>query len=536
MGSTQETSATNVVGRAGGVTRRQLMSMTASAAVATGLGAGPFVAGTLAQDGDAPARGGTVRGAVVGPVTSLDPYSSLLGSGDGMSYQALYNSLVEVTLEGEVVPELASEWAISDDGLTYTFTLVDGVMFHDDTPLDAEAVKWNIERYMAEGSTHTNADRLRVIESIEVSDATTIAFTLGAPNAPFLSTLSGCPIVSPTAVEALGEDFQLQGVGSGPFRFESWTPGSAATFVRNENYWEIAPDGEPFPYLDGLVVDGVPDDSVRLLNLRSGEFELNERLSPRDVSTIGSDPGIEIVETTLATSYLVAMNVTKAPFDNQVLRQAVSAAIDRAAVIDNISFGTGYTSSFAFPKGSWFFIEDPAPVFDTEQSRTLLAEAGYPDGIDVTLTIINRPIDNQISQIVKSQLDAVGIRTTIEVLERTTWVDLWNAREGELGILQRGAGSIDPDTQSAFFSTTNIANFAGYDSPEIIDLIEQANETVDQAERLAIWEQIVGVMVDDAAYVFMGCVPAPGAKSASVQDLDIVQSIAWNLPGTWLSE
>lgn len=522
--------------RHGTVTRRRLLTMTAAGAGAMGLGAGPFTGSTLAQDDEPAVRGGTIRGAVVGPVTSLDPYSSLLGSGDGMSYQALYNALVEVTIDGEVVPELASEWTISEDELTYTFTLVDGVTFHDDTPLDAAAVQWNIERYMAEGSTHTNADRLRVIESIDAPDATTIVFTLVAPNAPFLSTLSGCPIVSPTAVEELGEDFQLQGVGSGPFRFESWEPGSAARFVRNENYWEIAPDGEPYPYLDALVVDGVPDDSVRLLNLRSGEFELNERLNPRDVATVESDANIEIVETTLATSYLVAMNVTQPPFDNVTLRQAVAAAIDRAAVIDNISFGTGYTSSFAFPQGSWFFIDDPAPVFDTEQATTLLAEAGYPDGVDITLTIINRPIDNQISQIVKSQLDAVGIRTTIEVLERTTWVDLWSARDGELGILQRGAGSIDPDTQSAFFSTTNIANFAGYDSPEIMELIDQANQTIDQDERLAIWQEIVGIMVEDAAYVFMGCVPAPGAKRTSVQDLEIVQSLTWSLAGTSLSD
>jgi peptide/nickel transport system substrate-binding protein len=515
------------------VNRRDLMTMTIGGVAAIGLGIGA-ASGAVAQD--APVRGGTIRGAVVGPVTSLDPYSSLLGSGDGMSYQALYNSLVEVSLAGEVTPELASEWTLSDDQLTYTFTLVEGVTFHDGTALDAEAIKWNLERYKAEGSTHTAADRLRVIETIEATDATTLTITLSSPNAPFLPMLSGCPIVSPAAVEELGEDFQLQGVGSGPFRFESWEPGSAATFVRNESYWEVAPDGEPFPYLDSLVVDGVPDDSVRMLNLRSGEFQLNERLNPLDFSTIGTVEGVELVETTLATSYLVAMNVTKAPFDNPVLRQAVQSAVDRAAVIDNISFGTGYTSSFAFPQGSWFFIEEPAPVFDTEAAKATLAEAGYPDGIDITLSIINRPVDNQISQIVKAQLDEVGIRTTIEVLERTTWVDLWSARGGEMGILQRGAGGIDPDEQSAFFSPTNIANFAGYESPEILELIDQSNQTVDQEARLDFWKQIVEIMIADAAYVFMGCVPAPGAKRVEVQELEIVQSSTWKLVGTTVSQ
>jgi peptide/nickel transport system substrate-binding protein len=510
------------------------MTMTAASAGVVAIGGGAYSAVAVAQDGGAPVRGGSVKGAVVGPITSLDPFSSLLGSGDGMAYHALYNTLIEVTLNGDLAPELATEWSISEDGLTYTFTLVEGVMFHDGTALDAESVKWNLERYMAEGSTHANADRLRVISSIEAADAATLVVALSVPNAPFLATVSGCPIVSPAAVESLGEDFQLQGVGSGPFTFVSWEPGSTAVFARNENYWEIAPDGEPFPYLDEFIIDGVPDDSVRLLNLRSGEFQLNERLNPRDASTIAADANIEVVETSLATSYLVAMNVTKAPFDNPALRTAVLSALDRAALIENISFGTGYASSFAFPKDAWFFVEDPAPVFDVEAARASLAEAGYPDGIDITLTIINRPMDSQIAQIVKAQLETVGIRTAIEVLERTTWVDLWTAREGEMGILQRGAGTIDPDDQSSFFSPTNVANFAGYDSPEILALIDQSNQVVDQAERLALWEQVVAILVEDAVYVFLGCVPAPGAKRVEVQDLDIVHSITWKLHDTWI--
>jgi peptide/nickel transport system substrate-binding protein len=509
------------------VDRRRLLTLSAGALAASGLATGGYRPSASAQD--APVRGGSVKGAVVGPITSLDPFSSLLGSGDAMAYQALYNSLLDLSVSGEMLPELASAWTISEDALTYSFTLVGGVTFHDGTALDAAAIKWNIERYMAEGSTYAAAERLRVIAGIEVPDPSTIVFTLTAPNAPFLVVVSACPIVSPAAVEALGEDFQLKSVGSGAFKFESWTPGSAATFARNETYWELAPDGQPFPYIDTYIIDGVPDDSVRMLNLKSGEFQINERLTPLDSSTITTVSDVEVIETTAATAYLVAMNVTKAPFDNPALRQAVQSVLDRAAIIDNISFGTGYVASMAFPNNAWFFIDDPAPVFDVEAAKASLAEAGFPDGIDITMTIINRPIDNQISQIVKSQLDAAGIRTTIEVLERTTWVDLWSAREGQIGILQRGAGGIDPDDQSAFFSPTNLGNFAGYESQPILDLIVQANSTIDQSARLAAWKEIVGIMISDAAYVFLGCVPAPGAKRSELQNLNIVGTVGWNL-------
>lgn len=509
------------------IDRRRLLTLTAGTFAAAGMAGACFEANALAQD--APSRGGTVKGAVVGAVTSLDPFSSLLGSGDGMSYQALFNSLLDLSIEGELLPELATEWSVSEDGLTYAFTLVSGVLFHDGTTLDAAAIKWNIERYVAEGSTYSAAERLRVIAAIDAPDATHITFTLSTPNAPFLNVVSSCPIVSPAAVDALAADFQLKAVGSGPFKFDSWTPGSAATFVRNDAYWEVAPDGTPFPYIDTYIIDGVPDESVRMLNLRSGEFQINERLGPLDASTIATVADVEVIETTSATAYLVAMNVTAAPFDNPVLRQAVQSALDRAATIDNISFGTGYLSSMAFPKDVWFFIDDPAPVFDVEAAKASLVEAGYPDGIDVTMTIINRPVDNQISQIVKSQLDAVGVRTKIEVLERTAWVDLWTARQGQLGILQRGAGGIDPDDQSVFFSPTNIGNFAGYESQPILDLIAEANATNDQAARLASWKAIVSQMIADAAYVFMGCVPAPGAYRTELKQLQIVNAVAWNL-------
>lgn len=516
------------------VDRRRLLTLSAATLAAAGLGGATFATPhAVAQD--APARGGSVKGAVVGPVTSLDPFSSLLGSGDGMAYQALYNSLLDLSVTGDLVPELATAWVISEDALTYTFTLVEGVTFHDGSALDAAAIKWNIERYMAEGSTYSAAERLKVISGIETPSASEITFTLSAPNAPFLLVVSACPIVSPTAVDALGEDFQLKSVGSGPFKFDTWTPGSAATFARNENYWELAPDGQPFPYIDTYIIDGVPDDSVRMLNLKSGDFQINERLSPLDASTIATVADVDAIETTAATAYLVAMNVTKAPFDNPTLRQAVQSALDRAATIDNISFGTGYVASMAFPNNAWFFIDDPAPVFDVETAKASLAEAGYPDGIDITMTIINRPIDNQISQIVKSQLDAVGIRTSIEVLERTTWVDLWTAREGQIGILQRGTGGIDPDDQSAFFSPTNIGNFAGYVSQPVQELIVEANSTVEQEPRLAAWKEIVGTMIADAAYVFLGCVPAPGAKRKELQNLNIVGTIGWNLTAASVS-
>jgi ABC-type transport system substrate-binding protein len=526
----------NVTGASGGslvsfnhLTRRQLFGMTVSGIAAVAL-SGEVA---FAQEGT-PQRGGVVRGAVVGPITSLDPFTSKLSSGDLILWRFLYNSLLDVSNTGELLPELATSWTVSEDGLIYTFTLVEGVTFHDGTALDATAVKFNIDRYRAEGSTYPSADRLKVIASVEAPDARTLVITLSTPNTPFLVNLAGAGIVSPTAVEQLGEDFSLKAVGSGPFKVREWASGAKAIFDRFESYWEMGADGQPLPYLDSVELDGVPDDSVRLLNLRSGQFELNERVNPRDVASIATDPNIVVLETAHATPYILALNPTKAPFDNKALRQTVAAAIDRQAIIDNISFGTGYTIAIPFLPDSWFYIDGPAAVYDTEVAKAKLTEAGVPDGIDVTLSIINRPTDNQISQIVKSQLDAVGIRTTIEVLERTTWVDLWTARNGQIGILQGGMTATDPDSASSWFNNASLANYAGYDQPAIRELIARANSTSDQAARLEAWKEIVAINTDDAVYIFIGAIPTVGAVRSNVKDIPINIGYYWELKGTYL--
>jgi peptide/nickel transport system substrate-binding protein len=511
----------------------------ATAAPAAEATAAPAAEATAAPAAGTPLRGGTVRAACVAAITSLDPATSKLGICDNSVYNLLYNTLVDTNAAGEVLPELATEWTISDDGLVYTFTLREGVTFHDGTALDAEAVKFSFDRTRNPDSGAPAANALKVIDSIATPDAQTVAITLSAPSTPFLAQLGlslNGSIVSPAAVEQLGEDFQTQAVGSGPFKFVSWTPGDKATFERFSGYWEQGEDGQALPYLERVELNGVPDEAVRLLNLQSGQFELNERNNPKDLATIEGDSNLQVLPPTGATSYQVLMNVTQPPFDNPALRQAVAAAIDREAIIKNVGFGTGYTAPFAFLKGAWFFLEEPGPSYDPELAKAKLAEAGYPDGVDVTLSIISRPIDQQIAQIVKANLDAVGIRTTLTPLERTAWVDMWSARQGQIGVFQRGVTATDPDDQSVFFDPTNFANFAGYDNPEAFAKINEARTLADRDERVALYREILALMVEDSPYVFIGQVPNTGSASAKVQGVELDPTTAWKLARTWISE
>lgn len=228
------------------------------------------------------------------------------------------------------------------------------------------------------------------------------------------------------------------------------------------------------------------------------------------------------------------MNPNIAPFDNKALRQAVSYALDRQAIVDNISFGTGYTIPLPFPKGAWFYIEEPAPVFDVEQAKALLVEAGYPDGIDVTMTHINRTIDTQIAQIMKAQLEEVGIRMTIESLERTTWVDMWRAGDGQLGLLQGAMTPTDPDRESGIFQKDSLNNWTNYNNEEVQQLIDDANAVTDREQRLAIWKQIAGLVVDDAVYIYIGGIPTIAGVRTGVKDLQFVSGMYWENTRTWI--
>jgi len=515
-------------------TRRKLLGGAALGAAGLLL-LDPRAGGVFAQD-ETPVRGGLARMAGFGALTSLDPYASLNSDCDRISYAAIYDTLIAMELDGSFSPQLSTEWTVSDDGLTYTFTIREGVSFHDGTPLDAAAVVFNFDRYRAEGTTYPYATPLRPITTVEAPDATTVVFTLANPSAPFLAGVSFAPIVSPTAVEQLGDDFQLQSVGSGPFRFTEWTPGSKATFDRNESYWLAAPDGQPLPYYDQLIIDAVPDDSVRLLNLRSGEFEYVERLSIRDVTTASADTSIKVHPTVGGTGYCLAMNPNQAPFDNKVLRQAVQAAVDRQSIIDNISFGEGYLSPLGFARDTWFYLEEPSPVYDPELAKQLLTEAGYPDGIDVSFSIINRPVDNQIAQIVADNLTEVGIRTTIDVLERTTWVELWNSRQGQIGSLIAGGGGTDPGLAASMYDPSAASNFAGYDSAPIQELIAEQDQISDQAERLRIWGEIGEIRIDDAVYVQIGIVPGYGASIANARDFAVHAHFLLEFDEAWTAE
>lgn len=291
----------------------------------------------------------------------------------------------------ELEPALAESWEVSEDGLTYTFKMREGVTFHDGTPVDAEAAKFSFERQLdPEHPYHDTGEfayaefTLGMIESIEVLNPMTLQITLENPFAPFLSNLAmhAASLVSPAALEQYGRDFAQNPVGTGPYQFASWQRGTELVLERNQDYWRGAPE------VERLVYRPIVEDQARLAALESGEIDFTVNLPVDDLPRLRDDTRFHFEEQAGMHTWYLVFNVKKEPFDDPLVRKAVAHAIDRQAIVEALLGGTGELAQNLLPPVVWSYTEDVEQYpYDPERAQELLAEAGYPDGFEIDFWI-----------------------------------------------------------------------------------------------------------------------------------------------------
>lgn len=500
--------------------RRQ---MVAGLVLLGAIGGGADTVAYAATGAAQPKRGGTLHVRCISPATSMDPATSKQGDSDQYNYMLLYDRLVRLDDKGNIHPELATSWTIDPAGTKYTFHLRSGVTFSDGTDLKASDVVATLLRYKSTAGSPL-AIYLQPVTAITAPDSRTVVMTLSQPSEPLLIELgnSYAGISSGTAIAQHASDLNLHPVGSGPFTLKSWTPGAAATFARNPHYWKKGSDGKPLPYLDSVVLNAQGDSSVALLSVKSGTTDYDNTVDPADLQSARADKNLVVTVTGVATGYAVAMNAAHGPFTNKTLRQAVQHAINCQAILNSVTFGTGYTTPMGTRKQAWYYIGSPAPKYDPKLAKQKLTAAGYPNGMTAQLSIINRSPDTEIAQIVQSQLKAVGITINIQTLERTTWVNTWYARQGEIGLLIAGGGapSSAPSGALNVYNPASISDFSGYSSDQMTGLINQANTTTDKTALKKILKQADELAIEDAPYVFIGNFPIVGAARKGVRGID----------------
>ncbi|NLK00718.1 MAG: peptide ABC transporter substrate-binding protein [Clostridia bacterium] len=452
-----------------------------------------------AEDGDgSPQYGGTLNVALSSDAPRLDPglSSSVY---DRYVFQSIFDKLADIDENGEVVPVLAKNWDVSDDGLTYTFHLQEGVKFHDGTDFNAEAVKFNFDRNTDPASPRRG--ELAAVKEVTVVDEYTVEVVLSEPFAPFLSILTDRAgmMVSPTAVEELGEDFANSPVGTGPFKFESLMKGNNITLVKNEDYWQ---DG--LPYLDSIVFKIITDTNVTATNLKSGQVDISDwRFPTKEIANFENDDNFVIVNEASQNYNGFYLNISKPPFDNKHARQALDVLMDREALVDLVKDGAATVAHSYFSPGCFAHGDsDIPPEPSVEKAKEILAEGGLEDGFTFTYKTAATPEQQQIAEMLQSMFKEAGITMNIEQIEFGTLLD--QTIKGEFEAAALGwSGRPDPD-QNIFDDvfTDGSMNYSRFSHPEIDELVTAARKELDQDKRKALYDDAMEILVDELPYIF----------------------------------
>ena len=457
---------------------------------------------------------------VVGQIAepkSLDPHA-VTAVNDFRILMNLYDGLVRYkdgTLEVE--PSLAESWTISEDGLTYSFTLREGVSFHDGSALDAAAVKFNFDRMLKEDHTYHDTGPFPLsfffsaIDAVEAKDARTVVFTLKDPYAPFLSNLAYPTglIVSPAAVEQHGKDFGRNPSGTGAFRFAEWESNAKVVAVRNDDYWGGASS------LEALVFRPITDANTRVAEMLSGGIDLMVEVPPDNVATFGQDAAYAVHEQAGPHVWFLILNAKEGPFADKRVRQAANYAIDKASLVENVLQGTAEVAAGPTPPAfSWAYNESLEPYpYDPDKAMALLKEAGA-EGAKLTFYVTEGgsgmldPVP--MGAAIQADLAKVGLEVEIETYEWNTFLGKVNpGLEGKADMAEMAWMTNDPDTlpylalRTAAWPDQGGFNSGYYSNPKVDELLEAARSSTDQAERAKLYREMQEIVQEDAPWVFV---------------------------------
>jgi len=448
-----------------------------------------------------------------GDSVSLDPAIVT----DGESFKVTENIFETLLNFGEqdttINPGLAKTWEVSEDGLTYTFHLQEGVKFHDGTDFNADAVVKNVERWKGGAEEqfyyfHSmfKAEGEDIIAKVEAVDDLTVVFTLSRPQAPFLKNIAMSPfgIASPTAFESAGEAFGDNPVGTGPFVFGEWKRNDSITVKKNENYWQ-----EGLPKLDTIIFRAIPDNSARLNALMTGEIDLADGINPSDATTVESNSDLQLIERPSMNVGYLGLTNTRAPFDNKLVRQAVNYAIDKQSIIDAFFQGRAEVAVNPMPSSiSGYNDEISGYEYDPEKAKALLAEAGY-DGKEIELWAMPvprpyMPDGQKVAEAIQKNLSDVGIPSKIVTYEWATYLEKANNGEADAFLLGWTGDNGDADNFIyALLDKDNIGsnNYAYYSNDQVHELLIAAQSEIDEEKRVELYKQAQEIIHDDAPWV-----------------------------------
>lgn len=444
-----------------------------------------------------PTYGGSIVVGILQDLDSLDPHKAVAAGTKEVLFN-IFEGLVKPDVDGNLVPAVASKFDISKDGKVYTFTLRDGIKFHNGELVTVEDLIYSVKRCAGlldktDTSIIVESALSNVSDVVRVDDKN-IEIVLKEPDTELLGYLTFAII--PEGYEK--ED--TNPIGTGPFKFESYTPLESLVVIKNEEYYD-----EKKPYLDEVTFKIVSNTDSAFLELKSGAIDIFPYLTNDQANQLSDTFNIEVGNMNLVQALF--LNNAVEPFNNEKVRQALNYAVDKQAILDMVAGGKGnIISTNMFHAFSKYYEEDLDKVYsyDVAKAKELLAEAGYPDGFDMTITVpSNYQYHVDTAQVLVEQLKAIGINANIQLVEWASWLsDVYTNRDYQSTIIGLDAKLAPRDVLERFSSTAS-NNFVNYSNTEYDRILKEAIKTTKDEEKVKLYKELETLLTNDGAAVYL---------------------------------
>ncbi|SOB96661.1 ABC transporter substrate-binding protein [Stappia indica] len=446
----------------------------------------------------------------------LDPTAGAAAAIDEITYANIFEGLTRIDAEGAVKPWLAKSWEISEDGLTYTFLLQEGVKFHDGTDFDANDAKFSLDRARGEFSTNAQKPLFEGIGEVEVVDPTTLKVTLKKPNGAFLFNL-GWGDAAMVAEETASSNTSKP-IGTGPFKLVQWVQGDRIELAKNAEYW-----GEP-AQLDRATFRIIADPAAELAALMAGDIDAFPNFqATENLPMLAADPRFTVAVGSTEGETILAMNNKKGPLADVRVRRAISHAVDRQAVIDGAMFGNGTPigSHFAPHHPAYVDLTDTYPL-DLDKAKALLAEAGYADGFKATLKLPPPTYARRGGELIASDLKKIGIELEIVPLEWAQWLsEVFKNKDFDFTIISH----TEPMDINIYGRKDY---YFQYDSEAFDKVMAELETTTEEQARYKLLGDAQRIIAEDAVNVFLFQLAKAGVWSANLKGMWVNSPIQAN--------
>ncbi len=435
--------------------------------------------------------------ALSGNPDTLDPQ----GTSGTLTFQvdkSIFDTLAEPNEKGVIVPALAESWDVSDNSLVWTFHLRKGVVFHNGDKLTSSDVKATFERIVDEKTGSPNKKAFDVIKSIDTPDDLTVVFTLGKPYAPFLASISsGWGAILPKSLIDSGHDFGSEPVGTGPYAMSEWIRDSKIVLTKNKDYWM-----KGYPKLDKIIMNIIPEASVQVQGLLSGQLDISYMVGKDDVPLLEKSPDVKLEKNLTSLIMVMAINCSKPPFDNLKVRQALNYAIDKQKILDTAYSGGKIIGTFMDYGNAYYKDFTSLYPYNPEKAKELLTQAGVGKDVEIKMYLPqNYPPHVKAGEMYQEMLSKVGLNVKIQMVDWSTWIsDVYRGSKFDLTVIGH-TGKLDPNGTLSGYGK---GKYVQWYNDEAAELIAKAAETMGYENRKVIYDKVLGIMAEEVPFVFLG--------------------------------